>query len=142
MELSPNFAYAHALLGAGYAYNSQAEAALQSIERALRLSPKDTFLDKFHVYASLAHYQNESYDSAALSAEHALRIRPQHPNTHMLAAASNAMAGNDVRATRALAEFGRLVPGTTLENVARAVAYERAEDREKLVDGLRLAGLV
>jgi len=40
----------------------------------------------------------------------------------MLAAAFYAMAGNAVRAVGALAEFERLVPGTTLENVSRAVA--------------------
>ena len=141
VELSPNFAYAHAMHGAANAYGGKPDAAIQSIDTAIKLSPRDTFLDKFHIYYSLAHFQAGNYERAAEAADRALHLKPEHPNSHMLAASANAHAGNMERAKQALAMFRKLVPGTNAANVERAIAYEHPADRERLADGLRMAGL-
>jgi len=141
VELSPNFAYAHAMLGAASAYGGRFDAAIKAIRRAVKLSPRDTFLDKFYLYYSIAYFQDGDYGKAALSAEQAIQLKPEHPNTHMLAAASYALDGNDSSAKAALDIFKNLVPGTNAATVERAIAFENPDDRQRLVNGLRLAGL-
>lgn len=141
IDLSPNFAHAHAMLAAAYAYNGQPEKSLGAVDLALKLSPRDIFLDKFYLYQSLAYFQNTDYEKAAHAADQAIHLKPEHPNSHMLAASAYAMAGEQARAEDALENFQKLVPGTTLETVKRAVAYDKPEDRDRLVDGLKKAGL-
>lgn len=141
VELSPNFAYAQAMCGAAHAYGGNPEKAIKCIDLAIRLSPRDAFLDKFYVYYSLAYFQGADYEKAALAAEQAIHLKPEHPNTHMLAAASHALAGNSEQAILALANFKDLVPGTNAANVERAIAYADLADRQRLANGLRLAGL-
>lgn len=141
VDLSPNFAYAHAMLGAVNAYAGNADIAVAHIDTALRLSPRDTFIDKFHLYYSLAHFQAGRYLEAAKAADRAIHIRPEHANTHMIAASSYALAGEQIRAAEALTAFKKLVPNTDIENVERAIAFNLSEDRQRLVNGLRMAGL-
>ncbi len=112
-----------------------------SIDTALRLSPRDTFLDKFHVYYALAYFQAGQYQQAASAAEQAVQLKPEHANSHMLAASSYAHAGNQEAAEAALASFRSLVPGTNASNVERAIAYRDPLDRARIADGLRKAGL-
>lgn len=141
VELSPNFAYAHAMLGAATAYSGDPEEAIRSVDTAVRLSPRDTFLDKFHVYYSLAYFQAGQYQQAAKAAEQAIQLKPEHANSHMLAASSYAHAGEQKSAESALATFKSLVPGTNASNVERAIAYSDPMDRARIADGLRKAGL-
>lgn len=141
--LDPDYAQAlgHAMLGAANVYAGNPEVAIQSVDHAIRLSPQDTFPDKFHLYYSLAHFQAGDYAESARAAERAIQLKPEHPNTHMPAASAYALAGEKDRAEAALAMFKQLVPGTNASNVQRAIAYKREEDRVRLADGLRQAGL-
>ncbi len=140
-ELSPNFAYAHAMLGAANAYAGNPDEAVRCVDSAKRLSPQDIFLDKFELYYSLAHFQAGRYQEAAQAAERAIQIKSEHANTHMIAAASYAHAGDQSRAEAALAKFKALVPNTNATNVQRAIAYRDPADRARIADGLRKAGL-
>ena len=141
VALSPNFAYAHAMLGAATAYSGDGDKALHHVDTAIRLSPRDTFIDKFYVYQSLAHFQAARYADAAAAAHQAIQIKPEHANSHMLAAASYALAGEEELAARALDAFTTLVPETTAANVERAIAFRDPAVRARVAEGLRRAGL-
>ena len=129
------------MLGAATAYAGRPDEALEHVEIALRLSPRDTFLDKFFLYKSLAHFQAARYADAAEAVEKAVQLKPDHPGSQMLATASYALAGNQKAAEAALEAFKKLVPGTTASNVERAIAYNDPDDRARLAEGLRKAGL-
>lgn len=140
-DLSPNFAYAHAVLGAALALGGRPEEGIDSTNQAVRLSPRDTFNDDFQLYYAFAHFQAGRYVEAASCAEKAIRLRPEHPYSHVMAAASYGLAGNDKKAAGALASLTALVPEVAASNVERTAPYVLAEDRARLAQGLRMAGL-
>jgi adenylate cyclase len=140
-SLSPNFAYAHALLGAAHALGGKLEDATQSVDQAVRLSPRDTFSDDFQLFYAFAHFQAGRYAEAASFAETAIQLRPEHPISHVMAAASYGLAGHDKKAVEASAKLRGLVPEITASNVEETFPYVLAEDRARLAQGLRKAGL-
>jgi tetratricopeptide (TPR) repeat protein len=61
---NPNFAAAHAVLGAVLTFRGQPEAGLTSIEKPLRLSPRDPRLLIWLAGLAAAHYQLRHYSEA------------------------------------------------------------------------------
>ena len=105
VDLSPNFAYAHGLLGAAHALGGRPDEAIPSIDRAVRLSPRDIFLDEFQLYYAFAHFQAARYADAALAAEQSFRRRPGHPAPCIIAAASYGLSGDVARATELVGQL-------------------------------------
>jgi adenylate cyclase len=141
ITLSPNFAFGHALLGAGRALSGKPEEALISIDRAMRLSPRDTFIDDFHLFYAFAHFQAGRYEEAVRAARAAIQLRPEHPFPHMMAASSLAHCDDLTEARAELKILQALAPDLTASHQERTSPYTSAEDRRRLVDGLRKAGL-
>jgi hypothetical protein len=56
-------------------------------------------------------------------------------------AASSALAGDRQRASAALADILALTPGFDLAQAASQNVYQRDDDRARLIDGLRKAGV-
>jgi hypothetical protein len=54
---------------------------------------------------------------------------------------AHALAGNIEEARKSLADLRRLSPALRLFNVDTTFSYRRVEDRARLVEGLRLAGM-
>jgi adenylate cyclase len=50
IDASPNFAYAHGLLGAAHAFGGRPDQAIECIDRGVRLSPRDIFGDEYALY--------------------------------------------------------------------------------------------
>jgi adenylate cyclase len=140
-NLSPNFAYAHAMLGAAHALAGSPEDAIQSINQAVRLSPRDTFSDDFQLFYAFAHFQSGRYAEAASYAEASIQLRPEHPMAHIRAAASYGMGGNDRKAAEASTKLRALVPEITASNAEKTGPYVLAQDRARVAQGLRKAGL-
>jgi adenylate cyclase len=140
-DLSPNFAYAHALLGATLALGGRPEEGIASVNRAVRLSPRDTFSDDFQLYYAFAHFQAGRYVEAVSYAKRAIQLRPEHPGSHIMATASYGLAGEEKNAVEALAQLRALVPTVSIANVEKTFPYVLAEDRTRVALGLRRAGL-
>ena len=68
-------------------------------------------------------------------------LRPEHPESHVVAAASYGLVGDDKKAVDALAGLRALVAEVTASNVEKTWPYVLAEDRARLAQGLRKAGL-
>lgn len=141
VDLSPNFAYARALLGVANGYAGNADIALTHINKAIALSPRDTFIDKFYLYLSVAEFQAGHYKASANAAQRAIQLKPGHPSSHMFRTASFALAGETDLADAALQEFLALVPHARASEIQQTVLYYQKADRERFADGLRKAGL-
>jgi TolB-like protein/cytochrome c-type biogenesis protein CcmH/NrfG len=141
VELSPNFAYAHGLLGAAHALGGRPEQAIPSIDRAVRLSPRDIFFDEFQLYYAFAHFQAARYAEAALAAEQSFRRRPGHPVPCIIAAASYGLSGDIVKATELLTEVRGLEPGISAREIEESFVYCLEDDRRRVAAGLRVGGL-
>jgi hypothetical protein len=74
-------------------------------------------------------------------AEKALQRNPFMSPATRIAAASAAFLGRTADATKYLALLRQLDPGLRVANIGERVNLLRAEDRERLADGLRRAGL-
>ena len=64
IKLNPSFAAAHALLGAVLNLQGQAEEAVASVEKGIRLSPSDPRLFIWLPGLAAAHYQLRHYSEA------------------------------------------------------------------------------
>jgi adenylate cyclase len=111
IDASPNFAYAHGLLGAAHALAGRPDPAIECIDRGVRLSPRDIFGEEYQLYYAFAHFQAGRYAAAASAVQLAIQQRPEHPVLYIMAAASNGLAGEIDKATRAIARLRDLVPG-------------------------------
>lgn len=141
VDLSPNFAYARALLGVSNAYAGNADLARVHIKKAIELSPRDTFIDKFFLYLAVAEFQAGRYQEAADAAQQAIQVKPGHPSSHMFRTAALALLHATASAESALQEFLALVPHARASEIEKTVLYYRPEDRKRAADGMRLAGL-
>ncbi len=141
VDLSPNFAYARALLGVSNGYAGNADLARTHIEKAIALSPRDTFIDKFYLYLAVAEFQAARYQEAAEAAERAIQIKPGHPSSHLFRTSALALAGEQSLAQAACAAYRELVPMARASVIEQTVLYYRPEDRRRMADGMRKAGL-
>src|SRR5512132_567494 len=136
VDASPNFAYAHGLLGAAHALGGRPDQAIECIDRGVRLSPRDIFGDEYQLYYAFAHFQAGRYAEAASAALLAIQQRPDHPVLFIMAGASYGLAGEIDKATRAIAQLTDLVPGVSAVDLEDFL-YCRQEDRSRLARGLR-----
>jgi adenylate cyclase len=133
---------AHGFMAAPLALSGQADAALEAVNRAMRLSPQDPFNAFYLYFAGLAHHTAERYAEALACSQKILRERPMHFSARRLAAACYAALGqlNEARAT--ISDVLRLQPNSSIKREAYGWgAFARKSDLDRYVAGLRAAGL-
>jgi TolB-like protein/class 3 adenylate cyclase len=141
LELNPNFAAAWDFLGFNQLYQGYPAAAIEHQSRAIRLSPLDPRRGFREACIGYAHLIDGRFDEAALWARAATRNQPHFLAGHRVAAASNALAGRMDEAHAAISALGQADPTFRLSNMWTRIPFRRAEDRARLEEGLRKAGL-
>jgi tetratricopeptide (TPR) repeat protein len=63
-DLNPNFAAAHGFLGCALAFDGRSDRAIDHIERAIRMSPRDPQKALLNAALAAAHYQAGRYAHA------------------------------------------------------------------------------
>jgi TolB-like protein/Tfp pilus assembly protein PilF len=143
LELNPNFALAHAYLGTSLAMQGAHQEAVDSAERALRLSPRDRSVG---TYASMAmanvHFTAGRYAECATWARNLIEKSPGYLAGHIFLTAALALEGDPTAAAEARDTLVRLRPEFSLawmtENLPMPVSGEMAERQR---EGLRKAGV-
>jgi len=142
IELNDNFALGHGNMAAALAFGGQPEAAIEAVERALRMSPRDPFNYSYLHFSGVAFFAAERYAEGAAAEEQALRERPDVPPALRCLAACLVGLGEIDAARQAIARALELAPESSIRrDVHGQVAYARAADRERFADALRRAGL-
>jgi hypothetical protein len=90
---------------------------------------------------ALGHFIAGRYQDAVLWATMSLRDAGSIGNTLTTLAAGQAFQGNINEARKAVARLQSIHPSWRISNLPDLRLMRRAQDREKLVEGLRLAGL-
>jgi tetratricopeptide (TPR) repeat protein len=142
LALNPNLA--GAWLGGGWVkiWLGEPDAAIEHLQRAMRLSPLDPLLFRMKGATASAHFFAGRYDDASAWAERAMRENPNHRQATRVAAASHALAGRSEEARNAMARVAQLDPELRLSNMKeRLPALRRLEDLARYAEGLRKAGL-
>jgi adenylate cyclase len=140
-QLNPSLAYAHFALGSYLSQAGRPDDAIASLEKAIRLSPRDPMLGSYIEGIAVAHFAAGRYEASVECAQQSLQRSPDFPNTHSLLAASYAHLGRTAEAQAALQQVLRLQPGYSVSTVRAAYPSAASEFIERYVEGLRRAGL-
>jgi adenylate cyclase len=141
VELNPNFAMAHGLLGNAFAFGGRYDEAVASIDQAVRLSPREMFHGAFAQQYAFAHFQGARYRLGLEFAEKAHQLRPGHAYPMVIGAACAGHLEEIEQAAALLKELRTVVPTISANWIEATAPYVEAEDRRRLADGLAKAGL-
>jgi tetratricopeptide (TPR) repeat protein len=141
IELNPNYSEAYAALGHSLIFNGDIEEGLAACKLAGRASPRDTrgslLLDAIgHGYFMLG-----EYDKAIEVSNKGLHQDPSLFGALITLAGSYAYLGREAEAHAYIDELLKLIPRFSLSALRKNPMFVQLEHIEKLVEGLRLAGL-
>ena len=117
------------------------ELAIHQLQRAIRNSPVDVLMFSMHTGMALAHFVAGRDEEAYAWSEKALQRNPIAAPAIRVAAASAALLGRLPDATKYLSLLRQLDPALRVSNLGERIPLRRAQDRQRLGQGLRKAGL-
>ena len=144
ITLDRNLAWAHADAGFMKVLLGRAEEAEADLTNAIRLSPRDPGLDRWHALLGIADLFLGRLESALDRLCNSVEINPNVAMPHFFLAAASALSGRAAEAQEARNAGLRLDPNFT---VARFRNERRSENptflaqRERIYAGLNLAGV-
>lgn len=141
LAIDPNNAWGNMRLGWAIIYDDRPEEALESFERARKLSPLDPFLFNMNIGTAVAYSRMDRLDLAIPMLEETLASFPGVAWAYRLLASMQARAGNDAAAHIALRKLIAAYPGLTLQHLMDSVPPTIVEYDKAYLDGLRAAGL-
>ena len=140
LELNPSSSLVAICAGEGLAMAGYSEEAIEYLERAMRLSPRDPFVPWTYHSLALAHFSAARYQEAVQWAERAVNSNPEFGFAHRTRAASLAALGRLEEAKAALARAEVAEPDFNLAAGARLLITADPAVASRYLDGLRLAG--
>jgi adenylate cyclase len=141
VQLNPSLAYGYFILGLYLARAGRPDEGIAKIEKGMRLSPRDPRTWMALLYLGQAHFAAGRYEQAVEWTQKSLQQGPDYPASHRILAASYAQLGKLYEAKNALAEALRLQPDVSLAPFKQALSSADPDFTERLLDGLRKAGL-
>jgi len=141
LRVNENSAFAWGVSGSTYCFLGRPDEALERLRNAWRLSPFDPLNFWFCTVAGLAEFVAGRYDQAIGWLRKAQRMNARFVACHRTLTASLALSG-DIEASRTAAkDLLAVVPSFRVSVIASTYPLRRPGDLERLVEGLRLAGL-
>jgi TolB-like protein/tetratricopeptide (TPR) repeat protein len=113
--------------------------AIEQLRKARELSPIGSATNRSDIMTAMAYFFLGNNNETVSMAQKVLRRAPNEPNALGLLAAANALAGNIGEARTAVAKLLEIAPSRRIAHFANFLS--RAEDMNKAVEALRLAGL-
>jgi TolB-like protein/tetratricopeptide (TPR) repeat protein len=141
LVLNPNASATLVQSGFVRTWLGEPELAIQQLQRAIRNSPVDMLMFSMHTGMALAHFVAGRDEEAYAWAEKALQHNPIAAPATRVAAASAALLGRLPDATKYLSLLRQLDPELRVSNLGERIPLRRAQDRQRLAQGLRKAGL-
>ncbi len=137
ISLNPTDAFSYRMRGQVLLWSGKTDEAIRSLETSRRFDPNmQTGLPMF---LGIAYYLKGQYDKAIDVLEEGLSRRPDWVGNHILLAAVYAESGRADSARREAQEVLRLQPFFKIDQYG--TVFRNQADRERIVQGLRKAGL-
>jgi len=140
LAISPNLATAHGTRGGILIFSGNPREGLISLERGIRLDPRDPRSGVSVNQVVLAHYFCRDYEEAVEAAGRVISSYPDHPLVYRWLAAALGQLGRPAEAKAALDEAIARAPISFDTYVRERVPWHRPEDHAHMVEGLRKAG--
>ena len=134
LVFNPNFAHGWHVSGALRQWAGQPDIAIDHLEAALRISPRDRIASPLSVIGG-AHFPSRRFDQAVPKLLLAIQEDPSYPSAYRWLAACYARLGRLDEAR----EIARRLSAMTPVAVPRAMYWRNPKDRELFLQGLRLA---
>lgn len=141
IELNVDSGVPHGVKAWVAAHVGDADAAIKSFDRVLKLTPQDPFMFQYLVGGSLAHYQNGEYAECLHAAESAILRRPNSVMASVLKIACHEHTGNSSAAQFEAARLHDQLPGMTAAQLREYLPVAQPEMRDQLIGRLERAGL-
>jgi TolB-like protein len=141
LALNPSFSLAHTYFGSALSHLGCTEAALEHIDIAERLNPRQIFHGVNNYVRANAHFAEGRYREAGSFALRSVRESPGIVTSHRQLVVNSALAGEPREAKAALDVLLRLVPGTSLKSISEALPYNRDSDRIRFLDAFAQVGV-
>ncbi len=138
-ELAPSHSLARASLAMAENYAGHPDEAIRLLQRAMRLSPH--YPSWYLGELGRAYVLRGDFDKAIEALDRRLESSPENGDALVLLAAAHAGAGHSELAGNVLSDFLGPRPGYTLQDYARGEFYKNDADLDRILDGLRKAGL-
>jgi adenylate cyclase len=141
LSLNPNFALAHTYLATALCYLGQIDEALAHIATSERLSPRGLFHGINSLMLAVAYFFAGKHKEASAFARKSILESPGIVTGYRQLVVNCALAGEIDEARAALRILKGLQPELSLRWVEEWLPYRRERDRQKFIEGFRLAGL-
>ena len=141
LQLNKNSAFAWGVSAITCCYLGQPEEALERLRNSWRLSPFDPLQFFFWGVAGFAEFIAGRYEAATVWLQKSLRDKPGHLAGQRNLAASLAQLGRLEEARAVAADLLSREPSFRISIFEAGYPLRRASDRERLIAGLRAAGL-
>jgi adenylate cyclase len=141
LALNPNFAAGWHYSGWVHIWMAQPETAIQHLQTALRLNPRDPLV--FNVQSALAHacFYADRYAEGIGWANAALAERPNFANALRILAATAASAGRTQDAAAAVSQLKHALPHLRVSGLRDLLGPYDPADVARYEDALRRAGV-
>jgi adenylate cyclase len=139
IAFNPNFADGHSMVGVQLHWLGRFEEALKCFDRAMALDPY--FPSLLLYFRAQAAYQVGQYDEAVALLKRRILPNPETDASRALLAASYGQMGLLEEGREAWRELMRVNPAFSLEHRRKVLPYKNPADFERIVEGLREAGL-
>jgi len=139
VALNPNSADAHMYFGKILTFAGRYEESIPEYQTAIRLNPIPP--NNYLFSLGISYTLTRQYDEAITWCEKAVRREPNSLMARLFLAGVYSLAGRDEKARIEAAEVLRINPKFSLEKFAKSVTYKNQEDKERLINALRQAGL-
>jgi adenylate cyclase len=139
LEVEPGNADAHANLAGALHFSGESQQSIPLIEKAMRLNPYYPFY--YILYRGQSLMALERYEEALEAIDRSAAHNPDALPAHVYRAACLGLLDKGEHARDALTDVYRIHPGFSLDWVRTFLPYRQATDSERLIEGLRKAGL-
>jgi adenylate cyclase len=139
VALNPNSADLHYRMGKVLIFVGRWGEAIPEYKKAIRLDP---IPPNYYLYSlGYAYPKAEQYNKVIKWCEKAVRQQPDDIFAHIMMASVYSFSGRDDEAQVEAAEVLRINPKFSLEKYAKIIEYKNQEDKDRVIEALRKAGL-
>jgi TolB-like protein/class 3 adenylate cyclase/Flp pilus assembly protein TadD len=139
IAFNPNLADGHSMVGVLLHFAGRSAEAISSFDRAMALDPRFNSIVLY--FRAQAAYQLGRYDEAASLLKRRILRNPETDVSRVLLAATLGQMGRIDEAREAWREALLINPAYSLEQRRNVLPYKNPADFDRIVEGLRKAGL-
>jgi adenylate cyclase len=139
VALDPGGTFAHQYYAASLMYSGRPEEAIPVYQKAIRLDPVGS-TTLYHAFGNALRMSGR-FEEAVSACKKALQLAPDSIQGHILLTLTYSLMGREEEARIEAAEVLRINPKFSVDNFAKRLPYKDRSETDKVINGLRKAGL-